>query len=317
MVEVHEAFNQKISNNTQEIEIESLRLILKVEKAPRELEEIPKDVIGKYRFRHIYLRCIIRGDNNSSPSGGYIAKLKVNAEAFRSSSNFTTSLKIDECDFRQTDYSFLTGFDTLEEINIALSVNVKINLASLPALPSLVNLTIHGRSGGYLFDDIDPSVSSSWVEIPSKMARGLSKLSLEGLFDLDEISLDLILDWVLQSSENSLEELHIEGIKFLSKIPRQVAFFSRLKVLKVLSDQLMSLPAGSLRFSSPIREIYLYQSRIDFIESAAFQGDFTETSLVSLTGNKITRFESSIFFSLLQQLKRSNGNLHILRSKQF
>ncbi len=310
MTEVHQALNR----NVTDIEMESLHLTVKLETKARELEEIPKDVIGKYRFRHIYLKCI-GGDHRKGVGSSYKSQLRVNAEAFRFSSEVTTSFLIDECDFRKTDYSFLAGFNNLEEIYLRSSVNAKINFATLPAthFSSLVNLSIGGPAHGLDDDALAPSISSSSFEPPPTLARGLVKLLLARLSDFNETSLDLFLNWVLKSSENSLEELEVDKIESLTKIPRQIALFNQLKVLRLVGDSWneLALPTGSLRFSSPIREIYLHFYSITRIEAGTFQGDFTETSLVFLLGFIIIQFEPSIYFSLLQQLKRSNGLLKL------
>lgn len=290
MADVREVFSRTVP--TPDNELEWLQLT-----PPSSDTIIPADVLSTRRFKSVSIYC---------PTKDY--HLVIDPDAFRSTRNFTTYLSIDSCNLAQLDFSFLTGFDQLADLDIFKSTNLHLSWSNLPPLHSLTLLTI------------DPtSRLNDWVDFPT-LSRGLTKVEIALSEDdgFQDEGVNRFLTWALKSSTETLRTLKIYAPSgSLEQMPRQLSFFTKLDYLDVSnpagfpypfwpSDSFLGLktvPTGSLAFTAPVRFVRVCSGQVSTIEPGAFKGNFSK-AVVNLELNNMTRFESSVFQPMLQQMAK-------------
>jgi len=166
--------------------------------------------------------------------------LRVDIDAFRSSSQSLSVLSIEKCDLSRLDWSFLTGFNNLAQLSIQYSSNLHQTFATLPSLPSLIQFDL------YSVTDLNQLVA-----FPRLTSGGIVSSSIHYNYDLgDEVAANT-----------------------LTAIPRQIRDFTNLESLSIYNNLAPILSVSSGSFNLPkIKGLYLDNSVIGSLETGAFQG---------------------------------------------
>lgn len=279
---------------------------------------LPADLLTNHRITNeIRLFCPNRGAMDY--------QMEIHPEAFRASRNFTKKLLIQFCDVSRLEFSFLEGFENLFDLSIDFSFNIHLaRWISLPKLPSLSWMGFVQSTG---LDD--------WSEFPV-LVNGLTFIDLQTNWIGDD-AMDRITQWALRYSYQSLETLWIFN-NALNKIPENISNFEKLASLWLGNQRDRGMHAilnGSLAFTAPLMELQLQDCGIETIEPGAFKGyqeliiiinklqminiqifvgDFSRAK-VSLSGNRLTRVDSSVFEEILRQMSSSTGRVDVRSSK--
>ena len=175
---------------------------------------------------------------------------------------------IQNCNLDRLDFSFLAGFQQLQELAIAYSINIgKAGWARLPPLKSLQRLHIEDR------EMPTNSSNNGFADNLPPLSRGFSEVRLIGIgFSGDEMA-DRIIQWILNSSADTLKILGISYWGNLTRLPRQLYFFKNLNYLwlicqnfeiKIIEEQSLSLSARSY--------FAIHDCGVREIKPGAFQG---------------------------------------------
>ena len=158
--------------------------------------------------------------------------LQIHPEAFSSSRDFTTEIRIEYHDLRNLSFAFLLGFNQLTILKIDSVLNV--NISTLPLLPSLSHFSITRSTG--LID---------WFEFPI-LLKGLDKINLYGN-NLDFWTMEWILTLFLERlSNNTLTALDLTD-NVLNRIPSPIKYFSGLKHLILKNCQIFTIEPHDLK----------------------------------------------------------------------
>ena len=193
---------------------------------------IPANLLSGRRFNRIFIHC----GNDST-----LTQLRIDPNAFRTTSHLTDIFRIFNCDLRQqTDFAFLTDFVQLASLSIQSSSNIH-SFAKLPSLPNLKSLTIFNCSG-----------FESLAMFPiSAMPAGLNELDL-ALNMLNDENMELILNSIVSSpSARTLDILRLSGNR-LSHIPQYklLSSFTQLTHLYLDGNSIPSIAKESFDFCS-------------------------------------------------------------------
>ena len=129
--------------------------------------------------------------------------LRVDPNAFRSSSDSLQSISFQQLDSSLLDYSFLAEFRNLSELVFIEMSDLHRILPSLPAIPALTTL----------YFGLEPSLNTAFTP-------GDSVLQCDGLIILDisycgtdDYGLAQLLDWILLSSAKTLQAIYITDMR--------------------------------------------------------------------------------------------------------
>lgn len=224
---------------------------------------IPADLLGQARIlKEIILTC--EGDEEKS----YVT---IDPNAFRSTANITRQFHIVACNLHQFQFNFLNGFEKLSLLTIHDYMDdtrrkIKSDIfqwSTLPPLPCLSQLRISSMALYHWKAEDFPN-----------LLNGLTRVLLDR-DGLEDSTMDLILDWLLQSSADTLMQLDLSFNK-LTRVPKQVPFFKKLNRLNLQSQQVPGIrviTAGSLWFqSSEVTYLDLSFCNTRVIEQNAFKG---------------------------------------------
>lgn len=220
--------------------------------------DIPADLIGSnHRITNeIFLKC-------SKTSYSFLRQLVIHSDAFRSSRNYTSGIRIDYCDLSRLNFSFFTGFSQLDSIHIQTSAHVyKASWESLPPLPKLTRLHISScRING-------------WKKFP-QLITGLQNVDLSS-DDIDDKTMEHILNWLLEHATETLEILNVFS-NALEHFPTKIASFKLLKMVLLgnqahYSNGLSSLHVGSVVSSASLTFLEIRECGVNYIEPGAFSG---------------------------------------------
>lgn len=110
------------------------------------------------------------------------------------------------------------------------------------------------------------------------ISNGLKVVGFSGSDDEDEIytdgTLNRIMDWLILSSVNTLEEITIANMNQVTRVPCQLSSFKSLEKLQLYNNNINIINTGAFSFASPISLLILYVNGIKEIEQGAFQGYF-------------------------------------------
>ena len=175
--------------------------------------------------------------------------LRVNSEAFRSSKNITTKVSIQGCDVAGLDFLFLRGFKKMNNLYLYLDSNVHLaEWSTLPPLSELNNISIKFSTG-----------LNEWTEFPNLgMVSDLSMaFNLQGN-KIDDVAIDRILNWILESS-SAIKHWQLDlSINSLTDIPKQMSSLKGITKLDFSYNPMdgICIRSGSIHFSQKIDLIF-------------------------------------------------------------
>jgi len=281
---------------------------------------IPEGVFGTKRILDIEIEYPYEALVNRSLS------LEVDADAFRSTKNYTTDFLINVIDCTLLDLSFLSGFNQLTKLLLANIHNIQHCLSSLPSLPRLIKLVFEHCSGMnelYAF----PILTNGLRDFRFRTDDGSKFQSNK---NINDETVDRFMDWLLLSSSNTLEEMEITYMNQVTRVPHKIASFKALRKVWLHDNNISSIKSGAFSFSVPVSLLSIHRNGIKEIEPGAFQGkydkdfliiylyqflrwnisgDFKDAS-VYVDSNNLTRLEESVFGPMLQQMASGKGYIN-------
>lgn len=215
---------------------------------------LPDSMLGSNRAENIYIQGKI-GDDSQRP------KLKVDQDAFESSSNVTHLVSIDSCDLSELSFQFMTNLINIEALELLGSSKILLSdFLSLPPLPNLIDLTISRCSGLEML-----------LGFP-KFVNGLQRLDMQMNDDLADSGVLQIVVALLNSSKDSLQTLKLNG-NGLSVYPKnQIREFTRLEHLDFHGNIFEKVLNRTLTFVYPMTFLDLSFCGIYYIQTGAFNG---------------------------------------------
>ena len=232
---------------------------------------------------------------------------EIHPDAFHSSRNSTNGFRIYSCDLKQLKFKFLTGFNQLKFLSIWNCVNV--HLSDLPSLTNLIYLQI-----------IDCEGLNDWAVFPI-LTKGLDRLDLDKN-NLSNNGTHKILEWILNKSPSN-QTLRILKLSrnYLTRIPHQFIYFTRLEEIYLNHQNEPGFSSlETLSVSVSLRYLNLDSCNIKHIEPGAFQGIYLPKKQsilrflllnklgnlydteIHLSNNSLTRFESTVFQTMLEKM---------------
>ncbi|XP_046651759.1 oplophorus-luciferin 2-monooxygenase non-catalytic subunit-like [Daphnia pulicaria] len=295
---------------------------------------IPADLLSGKAAQEITLNC---------PSTE--TQLTVDPAAFNSSEDYTNFIKFSTCDLSQLDYKFLTNFNVLKEIYYSSSINVS-RWPNLPNLPSLRKLSINSSPDFKDFKSLPisqlPALSEYSIRLcpnfkllPNTTATKTliiescphfnewdnvarqNRLTSLSLISLDSQTIENALDKISSSPVVDILEELILTFNGLTQVPSQIQLFSQLQNVTLSDNNISTAENGSLAFSTPkLKRLFLNRNGLSHFESEAFQGDFSVCE-VRLGYNNLTKLESSVFKSVLEQMDATDVGYFSVENNPF
>jgi len=251
---------------------------------------VPADFVAGKTFNGLLgLRCQI---------ANYI--LKVDESAFSTGNAFQT-VEINGCNLaQQPDFGFMSNFMQLKQIILQRASNIN-SFGGIPSQSSLNQITIFGSSGLENLDD-------ARVSLP-----GLKILWLNGNTFTD-FSAERTLNSLAGASFNSLNQLRLDENR-LTVVPPTVHLFTRLDNLYIGGNQIRVVTDGALWFPNTSNvTVFVDTNVIERIEAGAFAVGIRS---LSLTDNKLTKFDSAVFKLLLDSFEMKNWGPVSLKGNLF
>lgn len=220
--------------------------------------DIIADLIGNHHriTDKIDLRC-------SKTDYFSLQQLTVHPDAFRSSRNYTRSLKIAKCNLKRLDFAFFNGFSQVEKLIIVDSVNVhQIDWRSFVPSPRFYSL------------EIQRCRLNAWKTFP-RLNVGLENVMLYST-DIGDATMDRTLNWLINTSSETLQDLSTPRGS-VRHFPTKISLFKNLKSFQLYGQIIYDigisyLPYGSYVNSGSLRALQLSQCGIEFLEPGAFSG---------------------------------------------
>ena len=119
--------------------------------------------------------------------------------------------------------------------------------------------------------------------------------------NLDDAKISSILNSFLAPGMSPLGALILTNNQ-LTKIPDQLKQFNQLTYVDLDKNKIPSLAAGALSLTAKIGTINVGFNQLITIAPGTFVGSYGSGSYIGLYSNSLTRFESTVFQTLLQQL---------------
>ena len=188
--------------------------------------------------------------------------LRIEPAAFKSSSNFLKTFRVNYCDVTGLNFLFLANFQQLS--HLALHSDANVGLAewrTLPPLPKLSTLRIWRSTG-----------MEKWESFPV-LNRGLSSIILYEN-KMGNEAMDRILQWLVNDSKtvDTLNKLNIPE-NALTRVPKLLSAFKNLLSLDLSNNPLNGiLRNGSFNLLSSAT-LFLDSSGITAIEPGAFSSE--------------------------------------------
>ncbi len=192
--------------------------------------------------------------------------LQIDPNAFRLTKSYTTEFLLNHIDCTLMDLNFLSGFDKLYKLVFTNVWNIQFCLPSLPSLPRLSVLRLVYCSGLNEFNTFPILLNG----LKDFQLYGFENDITERIFT--DKTVDRILDWVLLSSSDTLEELTIVNSTQLTQVPRQISSFKALKELWLHNNNISSVKTNAFHFNVPVSSLNIKENGIKEIEANAFQG---------------------------------------------
>jgi len=197
------------------------------------------------------------------------AKARIDRNAFRSTKDYTSSIILNTMDCINLDLNFISGFSRLAHFQLSNIDNIQNCFPTLPPLPSLSQLWIDY-----------PTAERNEIRDFPVLVKGIRWFIFRGFWKnsgkenkWQDKAISRMVDWLLCSSENTLETLEISRLEKLTRVPPQIGLFKTLQKLNHHElKNLATIRKGDFSFSVPVSELYLENNGIKEIEPGAFQG---------------------------------------------
>ncbi len=251
---------RKVFKRTSSHRLASVQLILQ----PYIFTEtfIPEDIFGTKRILDIRIEFPYEAVANHSLS------LEVDADAFRSTKSYTKEFGINIIDCTLLDLSFLSGFDKLTKLHFNNIYKIQHCLPSLPPLFRLITLYISHCSG--MNELYNFPVLTNGLKDARFSNDDISKFHSNKI--INDETLDRIIDWLLLSSANTLEEMSVIYMNQLTQVPIKISTFKALRKLWLYDNSISTIKSGAFSFSVPVSLLSIHRNGIREIEPGAFQG---------------------------------------------
>ena len=225
---------------------------------------IPKDVFGSKTINTLAIAYPHKSTENGSLS------LQIDADAFRSTQRYTTSVIIANIDCTLLDLSFLFGFEKLTTLALANIYNIQHCLPSLPPLLRLNTLIFNSTSGMNELNSFPLLINGLESVFFIGFNNSQERKNIRESFN--DKTVDRIIDWLLQSSANTLNSRSIENMNQVTRVPHKIASFKALTYVFLNNNRISTIKSGAFSFSVPVRLMDLEGNGIKEIEPGAFQG---------------------------------------------
>lgn len=191
--------------------------------------------------------------------------LEVDHEAFTSTKQYTKKVILNRIECSLLNLNFLSGFGQLKSLTFANMNNIHNCLPTLPFLPNLTKLRFDNCLGMHQLKNF-PKLTK---RLESLTVFGHEN-SIENLWD--DATISRVLDWLIDSSVNALEELQFGNLKQMTQVPRQISSFKALTNLWMFNTSISSIRSGTLLFSGSV--LGIVANGLKEIEPDAMQGTF-------------------------------------------
>jgi len=85
-------------------------------------------------------------------------------------------------------------------------------------------------------------------------------------------TVERIIDWLLLSSANTLEEMTITYMNQVTRVPYKMSSFKALERVSLGSNNISTIKSGAFSFSAPVSSLGIQENGIMEIEPGAFRG---------------------------------------------
>ncbi len=224
-------------------------------------DSVPADLLSQSRVKSLLILDGVKIDNSPVPL------LTVDPTAFRSSKDTLESFRMSHLNTTKIDFGFFNEIPKIKEIDFFKITDIEKSFHTLPPMPSLSKLTFYSMNG--LKDVLKPG--NLFLQ-----GGGLNDLLIYNC-DFDENDVDVVLNWALPSSSQTLRFIDI-AFNRIEFIPRQVKAFQNLETLNVKQNSgNLSLPKDSIYMIPRLDNgvVQIEDSPIVFLESGAFQGKYS------------------------------------------
>lgn len=254
-------------------------VVVSASAAPADPVTLPQDLLSDKRVQNIYLMC---------PSND--VQLTISPDSFRYTRDTTTHFEIESCDITSLpDFGFLANFAVLKELAVLNSIGV--SLKGLPALPSLIDLTVSDCDG----------LEASAADFPSLTPARVAKISLARCGLTDAGASTIMSKISVSTSASSLLSVDLSGNE-LTVVPSEVHALAKLQSLFLMNNKIVQTKVGDLSFVSSVSDVNLESNGITDMEGKTFEyGDFT-LAKVQLRGNQLSLFAQNVFLEVLKQM---------------
>jgi len=249
---------QKVFKRTPFPRLLSVKLVLQPEVFSESV--IPENVFGTKQILDILIEYPL--------DSYYDNKLQVDVNAFRSTKSYTTNFTINNIHCTLLDLSFLSGFDKLTKLHFNNIYKIQHCLPSLPPLFRLITLYISHCSG--MNELYNFPVLTNGLKDARFANDDISKFHSNKI--INDETLDRIIDWLLLSSANTLEEMSVIYMNQLTQVPIKISTFKALRKLWLYDNSISTIKSGAFSFSVPVSLLSIHRNGIREIEPGAFQG---------------------------------------------
>jgi len=201
--------------------------------------------------------------------------LSMDPDAFRSSANIFESLYLDKFDTSQLDFGFLVKFPKFNSLGLSYIKNFMDSFPVLYSLPALEDLSLGNLIG----------LNETWQSINETLrGNGLIYFTISSC-DLDDFGIAHMIDWILPSSVETLNQLIISDNK-LRSVPQKLASFKKLQYMDmsfnrencVIANESIYMSwfptIGGSDGSFPDCYLAISSAQVVHVEPGAFQGDY-------------------------------------------
>jgi len=124
--------------------------------------------------------------------------------------------------------------------------------------------------------------------------------------------IELILSF-FQSNDTQLGRLDLYNNPLLTHVPPAIKTFTQLgDTVQLQLNGFTSIESGAFQFqdsANPVKDLYLNSNKLTTISPNAFNGirAYTMNTIINLSSNQLSRFESTVFQSLLEKFVPFGG----------